>query len=54
MKLIVVEILKQKGLLVRIKKSNATLKHPVDKLFSTEYTYHDPNQTDKARDQKLR
>ena len=37
-----------------IKKSNAILKRPVNKLFPIEYTYHDTNQTDKAREQKLR
>ena len=30
------------------------LKHPVNKLFPTEYTYHDTQQTDKAKGQKLR
>ena len=49
-----VEILKQKGAIVRIKKANAILKRLVNKLFPTEYTYHDSNQTDKAREQKLR
>ena len=39
---------------MRIKKANAILKRPVNKLFPTEYTYHDTNQTDKAREQKLR
>ena len=39
---------------MRIKKANAILKCPVNKLFPTEYTYHDTNQTDKAREQKLR
>ena len=43
-----------KGVIVRIKKTNAILKRPVNKLFPTEYTYHDTNQTDKAREQKLR
>ena len=37
-----------------IKRANAILKRPVNKLFVTEYTYHDTNQTDKAREQKLR
>ena len=37
-----------------IKKANAILKRPVNKLFATEYTYHVTNQTDKAREQKLR
>ena len=49
-----VEILKQKGAIVRTKKANAILKRPVNKLFPIEYTYHDTNQTDKAREQKLR
>ena len=38
---------------MRIKKANAILKCPVNKFFTTEYTYHDTNQTDKARKQKL-
>ena len=33
---------------------NGLLKRPVNKLFPIEYTYHDTNQTDKAREQKLR
>ena len=47
-------VLKQKGVIVRIKKANTVFKSPVNKLFPTEYTYHDTNQTDKAREQKLR
>ena len=39
---------------MRIKKANAILKRPVNKLFPTEYTYHGTNQTDEAREQKLR
>ena len=39
---------------MRIKKANAFIKCPVNKLFPTEYTYHDSNQTDKAREQKVR
>ena len=39
---------------MRIKKANAILKRPTNKLFLTEYTYHDTNQTNKAREQKLR
>ena len=42
------------GPIVRIVNTNATLKHPINKLFSFENTYHDTNQTDKAREQKLR
>ena len=37
-----------------MKKANAILKCLVNKLLPTEYTYHDTNQTDKARRQKLR
>ena len=39
---------------MRIKKTNAILNRLVNKLFPTEYKYHDTNQTDKAREQKLR
>ena len=39
---------------MRIKKPSAIPKRPVNKLFPAEYTYHDTNQTDKAREQKLR
>ena len=45
---------KKKAVIGRIKKANASLKHPVNKLFPTEYTYQDTNQTDNAREQKLR
>ena len=51
---IIAKILTQKGTTVRIKKTNAILKRPVNKLFLIEYTYHDTNQTDKAREQKVR
>ena len=37
---VLVEILKQKGVIERIKKANAILKRPVNKLFPTECTYH--------------
>ena len=30
------------------------MQSPVNKLFPSEYTYHDKNQTDKAKEQKLR
>ena len=43
-----------KGAIARIKKTNAIFKHPVNKLFSVEYTYHDTNQTDRTREQKLK
>ena len=39
---------------MRIKNANTVLKHPLNKLFPTGYTYHDANQTDKTREQKLR
>ena len=39
---------------MRIPKTNAVLKRPVNKLFTDEDTYHDTNQTDNARKQKLR
>ena len=39
---------------MRIKKANAILKRPVNKIFSTEFRYHDTNQTGKAKEQKLR
>ena len=51
---IIAKILTQKGTTVRIKNTNAILKRPVNKLFLIEYTYHDTNQTDKAREQKVR
>ena len=38
---------------MRIKKANAIFKRPVNKLYPTEYIYHDTNQTDKEREQKL-
>ena len=43
-----------KGKIVRTKKTNAIFKRPVNKHFTIEYTYHDTNQTDKAREQKLK
>ena len=42
-----------RGAIVRIAKTNAILKRPVKKLFTVENTYHDTNQTDKARKQKF-
>ena len=39
---------------MRIAKTNAILKRPVNKHFPIEYKYHETNQTDKAREQKLR
>ena len=43
-----------RGAIVRIAKTNTILKRPVKKLFAVENTYHDTNQTDKARKQKFR
>ena len=39
---------------VRIAKTNEILKRPINKLFPIENTYHDFNQTEKEREQKLR
>ena len=38
-----VEILKQKGVMVRIKKTKGILKRPITKLFPTEYACHGAN-----------
>ena len=43
-----------RGATVRIAKTNTTLKRLVKKLFAVKNTYHDINQTDKAREQKFR
>ena len=43
-----------RGVIVRIAKTNAILKRPLNKLFTVKNTYHDTNQTDKAREQRLR
>ena len=51
---LLVEFLTQKGAIARIKKANAILKCPVNKPFRIEYTYHDTNQKDKAKEPKLR
>ena len=40
--------------IVRIANTNTILKRPVNKFFAVENTYHDINQTDKAREQKFR
>ena len=37
-----------RGAIVRIVKTNKILKHPVNRLFAVENTYHDTNQTYKA------
>ena len=43
-----------RGAIVRIAKTNIILKLPVNKLVAVENTYHDTNQTDKAREQNFR
>ena len=43
-----------RGAIVRMAKTNTILKRPVNKLFTVKNIYHDTNQTDKAREQKLR
>ena len=43
-----------KGPVVRIAKTNTILKRHLKKLIVIENTYHDTNQTDKAREQKFR
>ena len=43
-----------KGTIVRVTKTDAILKCPVNKIFPIEYTYHDTNQTDETKEQKLR
>ena len=39
---------------MRIEKTNAIHECLINKLFRTEYTYHNTNQIDKARKEKLR
>ena len=43
-----------RGAIVRMAKTKTILKRPVNKLFTVKNTYHDTNQTDEAREQKLR
>ena len=43
-----------RGAIVKSAKTNAIPKRLINKLFTIENTYHDTNQTDKAREQKLR
>ena len=40
--------------IVRIARVNKTLKRPVNKLFTVEYTCHDTDQTNKGRELKFR
>ena len=42
-----------RGRIVKISNTNTVLKRPLNKLFTVENTYHDSNQTGKARKQKL-
>ena len=35
-------------------KTNRIIKRPINKLFAIENTYHDTDETDKVREQKLR
>ena len=37
-----------RGAIVRIVKTNKILRHPMNKLFAVENTYHDTKQTDKV------
>ena len=43
-----------RGAIVKTVKADTIVKRPINKLFTIENTYHDTNQTDKAREQKLR
>ena len=43
-----------RGAIVKSAKTNAIPKRLINKLFTIENTYHDTNQTDKAKEQKLR
>ena len=43
-----------RGAIVRMTKTNTILKRPVNKLCIVKNTCYDTNQTDKAREQKLR
>ena len=40
--------------IMRIAKTNTILELPLNKLVTVENTYHDTNQTDKAKEQKFR
>ena len=42
-----------RGAIVRIANTATIFKRPVKKLFAVENTYHDTNETDKAREQKF-
>ena len=42
-----------RGAIVRIAKTNTILKHPVNKLFAVENTYHVTKQTDKVSHKEI-
>ena len=42
------------GAIVKMAKTNTILKRAVNEIFTVKNTYHDTDQTDKAREQKLR
>ena len=42
-----------RGAIVRIVKTNAILKRPVNQLFTVEKTYHDTKQTDKVNHKEI-
>ena len=43
-----------RGAIVKSAKTNTILKRPINKFFTIENTYHDTDQTDKTKEQKLR
>ena len=43
-----------RGAIVRMTQTSKILKCPVNKLFTVRNTYHGSNQTDKAKERKLR
>ena len=43
-----------RGTIAKIMQTNTIFVHLINKLFTIENTYHDTNQTDKEREQKLR
>ena len=43
-----------RGAIIRIAKASTILKRPINKLFAVENTYHETNQTNKARQQKIK
>ena len=42
-----------RGAIVRIVKTNKILRHPINKLFAVENTYHDTKQTDKVSHKEI-